>query len=332
MNTKSEQTQIDKAGTPSRFGWVDRLLRRKPTPQVTDITTRALGAKDLPLIQYLDNEKTFDLLAIIENGFSYLDTRETHSTATLAKQISGDTRLNFGAGLPFFDVSLGGTGDARSQDMQQQITKTSLVHTTGSLFARLRTELYERQLVIEINNSTSLFDICNGDFVEFEAKFQRSRFDEALNVFGGFAPFFGSLINGPTSLGQQPNAPDISPTEIPSILGAMQGTGAQYLVANVGYRRFVVMVRKEHFVEPTMSEVLDGTFRVFGKVVRVIPDDNANESIDILRSSPLSRFTAGNEALATMEDGLVGLQSESITKDTVIAGPTLQVIPIAIFA
>ena len=47
---------------------------------------------------------------------------------------------------------------------------------------------------------------------------------------------------------------------------AISGAGSQDLVAKVGGMNFILTVENGYFNDPTMSDVLDGTFRVFGKV------------------------------------------------------------------
>ena len=291
------------------FSLLNWLLRRKqPQTEATKSHDRVFQAHDLPLVQYLDKEKTFDLLAIIEDGFSHLQTRETLISRASAEQTSTNAEVLLGLLAPFVDISLGRNAIRSSDDARQQTLTENLVHTATSLFAKLRSELRNRCLVAEVDQDSNLAELSEGEFVEFEATFQRSQFDETMSIIGSFTPLLASLGMHFQNASADSDAPSISADQIASVTNAMAGTGPRYLVANVGELRFVVVVRDDHFLDPTMSDVLDGTFRVFGKVVRVIANAEDGESINILKSSPLSRFNAGHEALGSLQTGLQGTE------------------------
>ena len=50
------------------------------------------------------------------------------------------------------------------------------------------------------------------------------------------------------------------------MLNAVTAAGSEDLVAECGVHRFVLTAEKPYFVDSTMNDVIDGTFRVFGKV------------------------------------------------------------------
>ena len=333
MLTRSDHPNTQTATAPKTLSWWGRIFQRFHSRNaVDDDPTPQLRAQDLPLAQYLDKEKTFDLLAIIEGGFSHLATRETQtSTSSLTESISNAAAI-LGLFSPFIDISLGRSSLRSSDDARHQLTRENLVHTAVSLFARLRNELHRRDLVVEIQSTTDLKDVSAGDFVEFQATFQRSKFDEVMDLMNAFAPLLAAFGVGRPAVSTEQTSPDVSSEQIKPMIDVLSGEGLGYLVASVGDMRFVVTVRDDHFIDPNINDVLDGTFRVFGKVVRVIMDENGGETINILRSSPLSRISTGHDALASMSSDLAGVGSQDALKDTVINGPTIQVIPIAIFA
>ena len=58
-----------------------------------------------------------------------------------------------------------------------------------------------------------------------------------------------------------------------------------------------------------------------------------SESINLMRMSPLSKFSGFIEQLVSRMEGATGdIQFQGNVSETKIAGPTLQVIPIGIFA
>ena len=80
-----------------------------------------------------------------------------------------------------------------------------------------------------------------------------------------------------------------------------------------------------------MNDVIDGTFRVFGKASRVIPEERV-ESISLLRKTPLGQFKA---ILPMIQEAMSQFGNElgnSGGVSTDVRGPAIQVIPIAIFS
>lgn len=118
-----------------------------------------------------------------------------------------------------------------------------------------------------------------------------------------------------------------------AILDGLKSEGAFDLVADLdaaGMPRLVVMVDADYFSGPSMSELIDGEFRVLGKVTRVVAKD---DSINLLRNTSLARFPG--EIISKLRDAFqaakeTGLDFPNVETD--IQGPALQVIPIAIFA
>ena len=100
-------------------------------------TSSAIQASDLPVVQYLNQRITFDLLATLEDGFSHFTTIETQSAD------SSETKSSLQGGVTggFLGISFGGGMSGTEEDAQREIMKEELVHTPSSLFAQLRSEL-----------------------------------------------------------------------------------------------------------------------------------------------------------------------------------------------
>ena len=93
--------------------------------------------------------------------------------------------------------------------------------------------------------------------------------------------------------------------------------------------RVVLTTTEDYFIDPTMNDSVDGTFRVFGKVTRVTTDKD--EEINLFRRSALGKFASITEAFEPLRESMQdsGFNTPIETK---ITGPTMQVIPIAIFS
>ena len=294
-------------------------------------------AKDLPVVQYLNQRITFDLLATLEDGFSYFTTIESHSANSSSSNSS--IRGGFQGGVNFLGISLGGGISEADEGSQIEKTKVHLVHTPSSLFARLRSELHHGELVHQVSDSGSLNDINNGHFVEFEATLHRVQIIELLKAFELFASW-GSAFDensakassknrsGPKNNKQQQNN---MLRQVKAIRSAISGEGSQDLIASVSGMSILLTVEDDFFIDPTMNDVLDGTFRVFGKVTRVLKNDT--ESINLFRSSSLGKFSSMMDDFGSvMSNAISEVDFEGGISESEIFGPALQVIPIAIFA
>ena len=94
----------------------------------------------------------------------------------------------------------------------------------------------------------------------------------------------------------------------------------------------VLTARLDFFSQGSALEIVDGEFRILGKVVRVV-DSDSEEPINLLRKTTFGRFD--KEVLNTLSEAFVGSESKGLRFPeliTEVEGPALQIIPIAIFA
>ena len=300
-------------------------------------TDATIQASDLPVVQYLNQRITFDLLATLEDGFSYLTTIESQSADSSSAKSS--IRGGVQGGINFLGISLGGGMSESEEDSQHETTRMQLVHTPSSLFARLRNELHSKGLVHKVLDANSLKDISNGHFIEFEATLHRIQIIEILKAFELFASWGDLVDESPTTTSnrgrnkQRKNNQQSNTMlkQVKAIRTAISGEGSQDLVAKVSGMSFILTVEDSCFIDRTMNDVLDGTFQVFGKVTRVLNDET--ESINVFRTSPLGKFADMSEVFGlAMSSAMSEVKFEGGVSDAKILGPALQVIPIGIFA
>ena len=119
--------------------------------------------------------------------------------------------------------------------------------------------------------------------------------------------------------------------QIETLLDAVTAEGSEDLIAECGPNRFVLTAETTYFVDPTMNDVIDGTFRIFGKVTRVVPV-GADEGISLLRKSAIGNIGGVGDQLGSAFASLSDAGFTGQAVETEIPPPTLQIIPIAIFA
>lgn len=305
-------------------------------------------ASDLPIPLYLNQRVTFDLLAILEDGFAHMTTLQASSSNAEGSELEAGAQLGVGNPFAFLDLSLGGKGTHGATSQSGELITEQLVHTPTSLFARLRQQLVEQGLVRVLEpDSVAFEEVVAGQFVEFEAVLRRSPVVSVLESLIRLAPILEAVDapaaspapanpsrrrggRGQKNQPKQKSQPVEGMREVKLMRDAVAAAGSEDFVAECGAHRFVLTAEKPYFVDSTMNDVIDGTFRVFGKVTRVVPEE-AGEGISLLRRSALGNFGDVVNELQPVFEGLrdAGFSGEA---ETEIPAPTLQLIPIGIFA
>ena len=301
-----------------------------------------LVATDLPITLYLNQRLTFDLLAVLQGGFSSFSTVQTTSSGETTTNTHGKAQLGVSNVFAFLGVNLSAQRSRQAGQTKSESTTEEFVHTPVSLFAKLRKDLHDRNLVRCVSPSSNLEDIRPSDFVEFEATLRKSPLIEILNTFSELVPLIGLADaegsqnasqgsgGGKSRKGQhKQNQSSAIRQQIDLIRSAVTTEGSQDFIAEMGRLRVVLTTEQDFFIDPSMNDIIDGTFRVFGKATRVISDDT--ERINLLRKTAVGKIGTAVDALSkamesVQESGFSG------PVETDIPGPTMQVIPIAIFS
>ena len=308
--------------------------------QVSSIT----DANDLPITLYLNQRLAFDLLASLKGGFSSFSTVQT--TSDTEAHTSGQGGAQFGVKNVFglFSISLGAQG-ARQKMTGQGATKTEeIIHTPTSLFAQLRKDLKERNLVQEISPPVDVENFSPGDFIEFKATLRRNplvdmldtlsmifQLIEVANKASPRTPQAGGnrKKSGGHQIGNTSNSFSGAKKKLEALKSMIASGESEDLIAETGALRTVMTVEGRYFIDPTMNDIIDGTFRVFGKVVRVV--ESNGESISLFRKAALGKFVEGENILDGMTENMSSIGYKE-TLETEIAGPAIQIIPIAIYS
>ncbi len=293
-----------------------------------------LVAADLPVALYLNQQVTFDLLAALENGLLRFSTVQTTSSGENSTEVSGGAHV--GASLTLFGMTFGGSGSRKAGQAQTESTTEERIHTPASSFARLRRDLRNRGLVTDLSGPSALEKIHTNAFVEFEATIHRNQFLVQLSAFTELVPLMSAFEEPAVSKGtrQRKQAKSTNSTilkQVNSLKTALTSGESLDLVCKIGEINVVITAEQQHFRDSTMNDIIDGTFRVVGKVSRVIPRVN-DESIDLLRKAPLGQFKI---LLPTIQEAMRQFDEKldsSGDSSTEIRGPAIQVIPIAIFS
>ncbi len=306
--------------------------------------THQIEPSDLPIALYLNQRLTFDLLAALEGGFSSFATVVTASSDETDTAVSGEGQLGLSNAFGLFNLKLGGRSSRQTRQQQSATTSENIVHTPASLFARFRKDLHDRELVRYVSPSSNLSGIRPGDFVEFEATLRKNPIVELLSALSVLVSLM-ELVEVPTDQivagtgrrnrrgGRKRTQPqsDIDNTkkQIEMFRSAVSAKGSDDLIAEINEMRIVLTTQPEFFIDRSMNDTIDGTFRVFGKATRIILEDT--DGISLLRKTALGKF---DDLEVNLGSAMEGLRDVGFTEpvDIEIRGPAMQVVPIAIFS
>jgi len=307
---------------------------------------------DLVVPVYLDERRVLDLVAMFEGGLATVTrvTEGEHATNQSVRDVGGG--IGSSSSLAHFvKVSLTARLAAASQATTERSTATERVHTAGSLFYTLWRALLDRNAVTV---PESISAIRPGQFVEFTATLRRNPLLEVLESMLGlldFAVAVGSTPQNTTGKSKQGSSARSSPEkgtvrqepkqktgtsplreQLSALAERLVAGGTQDLVADLtcGHGRAVLTLERDYLGGTALSDVVDGTFRVFGKVTHAVPD--ANGSVNLLRKTP---FAMVPDAVLNLEQAFAGVKGQAGLRmpemELEVKGPVMQVLPIGIF-
>lgn len=285
---------------------------------------------------YLNQKLVFDLVAMLRGGISTV-TAVTSSTTRqeneqrsvsagfgLSEALSTLLSINLSAGKSKGEASGGGSTSSEER-----------VHTPASLFYELKNMLTEKDYLTLVDSSNSP---NSGDFVEFSAALRRNPIVETLDSLAEMlrlAVVFTEQPQQNKKGGGKKNASEEEQIreQIISLSDALKAGSTIDLTASIAGSRFhsVVTVETTFLNDPLMSDLVDGQFKILGKVIRSV--ESESESISLLRKTALEKMP--KETLEGVFSALSNLKSEdgfSVPEMLwEVPGPAIQVLPIAIY-
>ena len=300
-----------------------------------DVDGTELNPSDLPIALYLNQRLVFDILAAYEDGFSRFTNIQTTSAGSSSSESSGGVELGLGNVFALFGI--GGRVGSRSAQAQGETATEEIVYTPASLFARLRHDLRTDGLVREITGGADLESVQPGDFVEFVATLRKSALEEVMATFSELIPFFAGSEEQPEQPSgrrqRQRRRAEPDPKQDPNeqfvkLSRVLTASRSRDLLAEVRELNIVLTTEQDWFIDPTMNDIIDGRFRVFGKATRVIAAGEGK--INLLRKTAFGKFP---QVVAGLGEALSNIEGMSLPEapETEIQGPAMQVIPVAMF-
>lgn len=284
---------------------------------------------------YLNQKLVFDLLAMLQGGISTITTvtESSSNTNTDGEKISA----GFGLSQAFstlLKIDLSGSKEKTVGSEETNTSSQERVHTPASLFFQLRNILLEKGYLKEANEELPQA----GDFVEFEGFLKRNPIVETIDSLAEMMDIAEAFEDKPqqqkkggrnqTSENQKVKQQMV---KFSDALKAGSTIDLSSASLKAGYTA-VVTVETCFLNDPLMSDLVDGQFKIIGKVIKSVND--SSESINLLRKTALSKMPSALmiEALGHLSS-LGSEQGFDIPELKLeIEGPAIQVLPIAIYA
>lgn len=311
---------------------------------------------------YLDTNALLDLLASIEGGFSIVEkvTTVTSNSKNTDKNVKADTGTEFGIPnvLNMLKINIGYNSNWKNSEDSSRGSEQERYHTYGSLFHRLRDYLDQNELIKYPSQDELMWDdIAASDFVEIHGRFRPNPLvdsfqvlDRLINIFQVMAePSINSSSSQTKKQASQNRNKQITTTNLFSInqeavhqmdlfKKIIKGLIDDVQINNVlsfitemtdipNYKA-VTLLYKDYLRDQTMKEINHKEYRILGKVIRKI--NNNDEPINLLIGTGLGSFE--KEIIDDFVVSLNQIPKINIPEiQTHIYGPALEIVPIAIY-
>lgn len=286
---------------------------------------------DLIMPVYLNQRVVFDFVAMLEGGIASVTqvSRSTAESGAATAEVSSQFGLSKAlSSLLRIDLSAKVAGQAGRERAETQSEQR--IHTPASLFIALRAQLADKKFIV---NDSAKAAFVPGDIVEFAGVLRRNPLIETIASFVELMDMIQLFEEQPKSKTGKPSEMQKIKRQMELFIKAVSGSETVDMIAGPleSAHQAVVTVEQQYLNDPTMSDLADGTFRVVGKVVRVVHEDD--EPISLNRKSAVGKLPSAT--LAQLKEVLNGpdLQQFGLPElEWEIEGPAIQVLPIAIFA
>lgn len=288
---------------------------------------------DLVVPVYLNQRLVFDLLAMLQGGISTV----TAVTKTESNSNTNSEKAKAAFGLAealssLLKIGLSGEKETSKGEKSDRQVSEERVHTPASLFYQLRHMLVEKNIFTTLNEGQT---INPGMFVEFEGPPSKNPLVETLDSVVEMLSLMTAFDDPKPQSGKKTQENDYR-----KIKTQMESLGNNLKAGNTvdvtsGHLpssfRAVVTLETAYLNDPMMSDLVDGKFKVIGKVIQHVDKDG---SISLIRKTVLSKMPS--PVLMQIVTALTKLGSEQDfalpQPEWEIKDPALHMLPIAIYA
>lgn len=286
--------------------------------------------RPLPITSYLNQKIVFDLLAVIEDGFSQVKNLSFSNEEGKSKEskVGGEIGLSNAFGLLGIGTKLKASLGSDSREVDKTSTSEERVHTPASLFSKILAYLQDEDLLRQIKEPIDLEHLNPGEFVQFNCLLQQN---PLVSLLVSIEQFGVMAIRMEGKKGKNSNSEVLN--QIKAIKSSLTQNEFVDLICTIDENenlKAVLPVYSDYFFNNNMNELIDGNFTVVGKVIKVVNEEESN--INLFRNTGFKLFKQETleEMFTSFEVGMdKGLDIPEITSK--VNKPSLLVLPISIF-
>lgn len=272
---------------------------------------------------YLNTKIVFDMLATIEDGFSEVRNVQTSNSKTK----EDETNADIGVSNVFSLLQIGFAGNRKRTNNDEQVITEEKTHTTVSLFQKLKSALEENKYIKQDTD-----ELLEGDFVELQGILKPNPLIDLLVNFKEIIAL-SNVFNdskGNKSKSQKLMENQTFNKQIEALINGLQGNGRKDIICKTDNMEIVVPTDENYFFNKSMCELTDGNYKILGKITKIC---GSGENISLLRNTAFSKFKLDklNEFQDLLKEPSLSKIIDPKDIKTVVEGPTLMVIPIAIY-
>jgi len=288
--------------------------------------------KNMILPVYLNQKVVFDLLAIIEDGFTQIRSVEKKEKSEGSLDSEVESSIGSGNTFGLFGLKLGAKLKGRNAQQDQQTVSEERIHTPTSLFAKLLTHLEENGLIKDVLNVSDFETTETGNFVRIKGTISVNPLIKAFDSIYHMINMVASMnvkVSGNRSTGDIKKIAE----QIKKFNDNMKVAGLiDLLQKNENGFDAVSQADVRFFENENIGILENGEYTVIGKVIKIATETTT--PINLLRNTSLS--VAGDLLIDQM---ISGFQTEEMSasginipniKSRVSTGILL--IPLAIYA
>lgn len=232
-------------------------------------------------------------------------------------------------------INISGEKDVEKEGGAEFKLDQEKVHTPASLFQNLRQILLKEKNLLLMDEN---FLPQHHQLVEFTASLHRNPLIQTMDSLSSImdmAMSFDVHSQSSTAKKQKRDQNKIILRQMENFSEKLKTGETVDIVSDLlpcNYKA-VITLETEYLNDPTMSDLVEGKFKILGKIIRVISEAK-NGSISLLRKTSLNMmpehiitsFTSAFDQLSEKD----GFKIPEMLWE--IKGPVIQVIPVAIFA
>ena len=216
-----------------------------------------MGKDSLYLPIYLNQRIVFDLLAILEDGFSQMKKINTSEQINKSTSMGVDGEVGINNVFAFLQTKINPSLKHDSDKSRSRDESEDKIHTPNSLFAKLYESLDSNDKIISVSSESNILDIKEGNFIEIEGRLLKNPLIALLDSFKAIMEM--AVAFDDTNSKNKKNNDKIITRQMNFLLNHLKSGDMFDLICKVNQSdlKVVLPVYIKYFYNENMNEIID---------------------------------------------------------------------------